>query len=366
LSEIEALPVDWLWQGYIPAGMLTILDGDPGIGKSTLTDDLAARASSGRTMPDGSPGHPPAGVVLLSAEDDPARTIRPRLEAAGADLDRIVLLSLPAGGGDLRPPMITKTDLAKVELALTDESVSLLVLDPLVAYMPDGTDTNRDHNVRPVLALLKSLAERAGCAVIGVRHLRKSGGDNPLYRGGGSIAFTGIVRAELLLAHDPQDPTRERRVLAATKASLGPMPPSLAFHLVTEPGRNHPRVAWDGVSAHDAWSLSAVPAIEGSTSAIDEAVGVLREILASGPQPASMAKRQAATAGVAGRTLDRAKAKLGIKVSHVGKPGEANQSWEWSLPTKDASHTPRTPSPELGNLGPSLAHFEDADCGVTP
>ena len=356
-SAIEAQPVVWLWRGYIPAGMLTVLDGDPGLGKSTLTLDLAARVSTGRAMPDGSAGRSAAGVVLLSAEDDLARTIRPRLEAAGADLDRIAKVELRARDGRTRAPVITAGDLRLVEEAIRTVEAGLLVLDPLVAYLPDGIDTNRDHDVRRALTALSDLAGRTDCAAIVVRHLRKSGAENPLYRGGGSIGITAAARAVFLLARDPDDPSGDRRVLASLKTNLGPMPPSLAFRLVVDPGRDHPHVAWDGVSAHDARSLFAVPAAGNRPSATDEAEDVLRVILEDEPLPASEAQRLAGEAGVAERTLDRARRLLGVTARKVGKPGEAGQYWEWSLPPKDANPARRTPASHVGVLRPFLAPF---------
>jgi AAA domain len=356
-SEIEAQPVIWIWPGYIPAGMLTVLDGDPGLGKSTLTDDLAARVSTGRAMPDGSAGRSPAGVVLLSAEDDLARTIRPRLEAADADLDRVATVELRARDGGTRAPAINAGDLRLVEESIRTVGAGLLVLDPLVAYLPDGIDTNRDHDVRRALAALSDLAGRTDCAAIVVRHLRKSGAESPLYRGGGSIGITAAARAVFLVARDPDDPSGDRRVLAPLKTNLGPMPPSLAFRLIADPWRTHPHVAWEGVSAHDAQALLAVPVGGRHLSAVEEAEDVLRAILDDGPLPATEAERLAADAGVADRTLDRARRLLGVTVRKVGKPGEANQHWEWSLPPKDANPDRRTPASHVGVLRPFLASF---------
>jgi hypothetical protein len=356
-SEIEAQPVVWLWPGHVPAGMLTVLDGDPSLGKSTLTLDLAARVSTGRAMPDGSVGRSPAGVVLLSGEDDLGRTIRPRLEAADADLDRVATVALRARDGATRAPVITADDLRLVEEAIRKVAAGLLVLDPLVAYLPDGIDTHRDHDVRRALTALSDLASRTDCAVIVVRHLRKSGAENPLYRGGGSIGITAAARAVFLVARDPDDPSGDRRVLAPLKTNLGPMPPSLAFRLAVEPGRDHPHLAWDGVSNHDARSLFAVPATGRRPSATDEAEDVLRAILDDGPLPAGEAQRLATDAGVADRTLDRARRLLGVTARKVGKPGEAGQHWEWSLPPKDATLDRRAPASHVDVLRPTLASF---------
>jgi hypothetical protein len=356
-SAIEARPVDWLWRGYVPAGMLTVLDGDPGLGKSTVTADLAARVSTGRAMPDGSAGRSPAGVVLLSAEDDLARTIRPRLEAAGADLERIATLALADRDGGRRAPLITAADLGRVEEAIRTLGARLLVLDPLVAYLPDGIDTNRDHDVRRALTALGDLAGRTDCAALVVRHLRKSVADNPLYRGGGSIGITAAARAVFLLARDPDDPAGDRRVLAPLKANLGPLPPSRVVRLVVDAGREHPRIAWEGVSAHDAVALLSVPVAGDERTALDEAQDVLRAILEDGPLPARMAQRQAREAGVAERTLDRARRSLGVQAVKVGKPGDAGQHWDWSLPPKDAKLARRMPAANLGVVRPIVAPF---------
>jgi hypothetical protein len=345
--------------------MLTVLDGDPGLGKSTLTLDLAARVSTGRAMPDGSASRSPVGVVLLSAEDDLARTIRPRLEAADADLDRVATVELRARDGGTRAPVITAGDLRLVEEAIRTVGAGLLVLDPLVAYLPDGIDTNRDHDVRRALAALSDLASRTDCAAMVVRHLRKSGAESPLYRGGGSIGITAAARAVFLLARDPDDPSGDRRVLAPLKTNLGPMPPSLALRLIVDPWRTHPRLAWEGVSVHDAQALLAVPVGGRHRSAVDEAEDVLRAILDDGPLPASEAERLAGDAGIADRTLDRARRRLGISPRKIGKPGDANQHWEWSLPPKDATGDRRTPPSGVGVLRPNLALFSGPTDAVT-
>jgi len=117
-KDVKAMPVEWLWRGRVPLGMVTVLEGDPGLGKSTVMLDLAARLSRGDVMPDGSPGPEAAGVVILSAEDDPAHVIRPRLDAAGADVSRIAMVRINDQGNGLREPMLTPEDLAAVESAM--------------------------------------------------------------------------------------------------------------------------------------------------------------------------------------------------------------------------------------------------------
>jgi hypothetical protein len=355
LADVLPQPVEWTWPFYLPAGMLTVLDGDPGLGKSTLTADLAARISTGRTMPDGSGGGTASSVVILSGEDDLARTIRPRLDAAGANVERIFTFELEADDGSRRALVLTPAELRRLKDRIEEVGASLAVIDPLVAYLPDGLDTNRDSDVRRVLAPLNQLAIDTRCGFLLVRHLRKSGSDNPLYRGGGSIGFIGAARAGLLLVRDPDDPSRERRILAPHKANLAPLPPSLAFRLVSD-ANGYPQIMWEGPSAHTADTLSSIqnPTLDRSPRTAAEVF--LSEDLRGGPLPAGEVFRRAEDAGIAKRTLLRAKESLGVESAKVGRPGEPGQ-WLWYLP-KDANLVRSLPTPVSGTLREELALFD--------
>lgn len=250
LADVEPVRVSWVWPGRIPAGRLTVLDGDPGLGKSTITLDLAARITRGDAMPDGAPGlNLPRGVILMGAEDGLADTVRPRLDAARADVRRVVALADVRDGDRYRLPTVADVD--RLERAQRAVDAALLVVDPLAAFLGHGVDGHRDTEVRQALAELAALAERTGLAVLVLRHLSKSGGANPLYRGGGSIGVIAAARSGLLLAADPDDPTR--RVLASTKCNLAPMPPSLALTLDHADGVA--RVLWLGKDERRATDL---------------------------------------------------------------------------------------------------------------
>jgi RecA-family ATPase len=327
LSDVEPEPVRWLWPGRIPLGKLTMLDGDPGLGKSTLALDIAARLSRGDAMPDGSAGDMdgPAGTVILTAEDGLADTVRPRLDAAGADTSLIVALRFVEGEGQDRLPTVFDVD--EIEEAITRVGARLIIVDPLVAYLGVETNSYRDQDVRYALAGLAELADRLNVAVVAVRHLNKMPGGNPLYRGGGSIGLIAAARSGLLVAADPEDETAARRVLASTKSNLAAPPPSLAFHLV--PGDWTVRVAWDGETTYSAAELLTAEDPE-ERSAADEARAFLIEELASGRQPAADVKRNAIKIGIAERTLKRAKRKLAIEAERDGFG--ADGTWYWRLP----------------------------------
>lgn len=357
LSEVAPEPLDWLWPGYIPAAMLTILDGDPGLGKSLLTLELAARVTHGRPLPADSwvATRAPRGVVLLSAEDDLAHTIRPRLDAAGADPDRVAVVVIRERDGMTREPAITAADLQAVERAIREVDAALLIIDPLVAYLSDDVNPNRDHDVRRALALLADLAERTGAAVLAVRHLRKAGADNPLYRGGGSIGIIGAARSGLLVARDPDDPSGLRRVLAVTKSNLGPLPPSLVFALETVPEAMQPHVAWQGESSRRAAELLAT-ARPGEQSPLEDACDFLRELLSGGSMPATQVRAAAAAAGISARTLDRAKGRLRVRSV---RPAGFTGPWHWALPGPyDATETRTSPGAGDGEVRQTLATYE--------
>ena len=364
LADVPARPVRWLWPGRLPLGKLTVLDGDPGLGKSALTLDIAARVSAGRPMPDGAPPDPagPRGAVLLSAEDSLADTIRPRLAAAGADLARVTALTSvvdrPLRRGDSAidrwtPRLPTLADLAAIRRAIAAVEAALVVVDPIMAYLPRGVDSGRDAHVRSLLAHLAGLAESEDVAVLVVRHLTKSGRGNPLYRGGGSVGIIGAARSGLLVARDPDDPTGARRVLASTKANLAGATIALTYQL-TSADNGTLRVVWEGPSEHTATSLLDASTVHtrDEPTALDEARDVLRSILADGPKPATAAQAEARAAGVSPGTLRRAREALGIRPR---KDGFRGGCWTWQSPAGPAeSQLPdRQPSVAPTPPGPS-------------
>jgi RecA-family ATPase len=333
LSDVEPEQVLWLWPGRIPLGKLTILDGDPGLGKSMITCDLAARVSTGREMPDGEKGDldGPAGVVLLSAEDGLADTIRPRLHAAGADCTRIAALThVVDETGLMKAPNVANLD--EIEKAIATTEAKLVIIDPVVAYLPGNAKSHNDQDVRRVLAPLAELAERKGVAILMLRHLNKAPGGNPLYRGGGSIAFIGAVRSGLLAAQDPEDETGQRRVIASTKSNLALTSQALAYHVVTA-DNGAARIEWDGLSEHTAAGLLTVLDQE-DKSAVADAVAFLEDLLQDDGCKADDVWSKARQQGISKRTLDRAKSRLSVKSVRCGAVTDAY--WMWVLSTEGA------------------------------
>jgi hypothetical protein len=329
LTSLDTVPperVSWLWEGRIPLGKLTLLDGDPDLGKSTMSLDLAARVSRGQSMPDGSPGLGPADVILLSAEDGLADTVRPRLDAAGADCTRVSVFTVAIPGGDDLPSI--PDDLGALRQAITGRNAVLVVVDPLMAFLGGDVNSHRDQDVRRALAPLARVAEETGCAVVVLRHNSKAQQSNVLYRGGGSIGIIGAARSGLVVGQDPEDETRT--ILAVAKANLGPKLPSLAYRIVGDPN-GAGRVDWLGPTAHTAKDLLREPPSQEERSQTDQACDVLRELLADGKVDAKQARRQVMDgAGVSSRTVDIAKARLGVIAEREGYgPGGR---WVWRLP----------------------------------
>jgi len=340
LADVSPERIEWLWHGRIPLGKLTVLDGDPGLGKSTIALDLAARVSTGRPMPGETITRPPAGVVLLSAEDGLADTIRPKLDAAGADPERVVAVTgVLAGDGIYRLPTLPN-DLPWIAQEIGKISARLVIVDVFMAYLDGAVNAHRDQDVRGALAQLAAVAEQTGAAFLVLRHLNKSAGGAAIYRGGGSIGIVGAARSALLVGRDPAD--EARLVLAVNKSNLAPIAPSLAYRIVDSGGVG--RVEWEGVTSLTASQLLAAPVDDGERTALDAAIQVLRDILAAGPVPARDARRQAREAGVSDATLRRAKDAAGVIIRKVGRPGETGQHWAWSLP-EDAHETAKMRKP---------------------
>jgi putative DNA primase/helicase len=346
LEAVQREAVQPLWEDHFYRGKLHLIEGDPGLGKSTASLDLAARVTTGAAMPDGSPGTGPAGVVILGAEDGLADTVRPRLEAAGADLSRIVALTAIVGPEGERLPALP-IDLAAIERAVAEVDAVLVIIDPLMAYLDASVNSWRDQDVRRALAPLARLAERLGVCIVLLRHLNKSAGSHALYRGGGSIGIVGAARVGLLVAADPDD--EERRILATIKNNLAPHPPSLAFRLVGDEATGAARIEWLGESAHRASTLLAIPTTDDERGALEEACDVLRTILADGPLPAREAEREARSAGLTEATIRRARKAVGIRSERVGGLGKAG-AWQWSLSAKALTETLRRSPSEIEHL----------------
>jgi hypothetical protein len=214
-ADVEVRAVEWLWTNRIPRGKPVVLDGAPGLAKSTITIDLAARITTARSMPDGTPGIAGA-VILISYEDDPGDTIVPRLLAAGGDPSKLFLADTVQSDEGPRP-LELPLDVDKLELLIGETGAVLLVVDPLMAGLGADVRTNVDHHVRRALAPIKSMAERTGVAVLVVRHLNKMAKvTDPVLRGGASIGIIGFARAGLIVARDPDDP--DHRLARAQRA----------------------------------------------------------------------------------------------------------------------------------------------------
>jgi bifunctional DNA primase/polymerase-like protein/AAA domain-containing protein/primase-like protein len=357
VADIPPEALRWLWPGRIPLGKLTLLIGDPGLGKSLVTLGMAAAVSRGLEYPDGAVCER-GGVLLLSAEDDPSDTIRPRLDAAGADLSRIHILEairVPLADGAVTERVFNlEADMGALEDTLERiPDVRLVVIDPLSAYL-GGADSHVNAEVRGLLAPLAALASRRSVTVCGVAHLRKSAGA-AVHRAIGSIAFAAAARSVWAVAQDPDDP--ERRLFLPVKQNLAANVGGLAFRVDAPEGR--PRVTWEsGAVILDANAvLGGYDGGEGQ-GALREAESWLSDLLASGPVPAKRIQGDAKSAGQTWATVRRAKDSLGIAASKDGYTG----GWYWRLPdTEGAQQTSKALTYETGASSAKLSTFEEGE-----
>jgi hypothetical protein len=222
-KQVERKLLDWLWLGWLPRAKLISLEGDPDQGKSTVIVDIAARISTGSDMPDGTSGLTGgADVLLLSGEDDVEDTTSWRLDAAGADGDRIHHVTAAMDGQGECPVTIPR-DLDLIEALVEQHQVALVVIDVLFEYLDSQVDSYRDHQIRRVLHGMKEVARRTRAAIVFLRHFRKAATDKAIHRGGGSIGIIAAARAGWVVAPHPDK--EELRVLAAHKMNVGRIKP---------------------------------------------------------------------------------------------------------------------------------------------
>lgn len=353
LSDVVPERVSWLWEGRIPRGKLVTLDGDPSLGKSTLALAFAAIVTTGGTWPDGSVCEFPGDVVLMAAEDGLADTVRPRLDAAGADCARVhAVQGVRMPGGSMRPP--TLADVEQLHKLVVDTGARLLIIDVLMAYLPSGVDSHKDQDIRRVLSRLAAMADATGCTVLLLRHLNKAKGGDPLYRGGGSIGIVGAARAGMLVAKDPDND--QVRVLACTKSNLGIEPEGLTYRLTDDDRHGAARVEWLGTSTHNARTLLADPGDAPESPERDEARSWLEDYLTENRRPKSADVKGEAwkQSRISDRTLKRAAQDLKVLYSQEGFP----RITYWSLPeggndSEDSEDKTDPTGPRPQNRGPT-------------
>lgn len=324
LSDVVPEDVSWLWPSRIPYGKLSLLVGDPGLGKSFLMLDIAAKLSRGTPWPDLRDTRiEPANTVILSAEDDPADTIRPRLDTAEADVTRIhVIEAVQRTPDGERAYFSLDLDLKPLEDCVVDTDARLVVIDPVSAYL-GSRDSHSNADIRGLLAPLSDLAARHRCAVIAVTHMNKSGASRALYRAMGSLAFTAAARIAWLVAKDSDSPGR--RLMLPIKSNLIEDPSGIAFE-ITEG-----RVCWfpERIDT-DADSVLAVSTEDRTECAA--AADWLTELLAVGSMPVNEVRQAAKADCHAWRTVERAKKRLGVRSSREGFGGGSR--YVWSLPSE--------------------------------
>jgi hypothetical protein len=354
VSQLTPRPLVWLWPKRLLEGKLAILDGDPGLGKSLVTLDLCARLSTGRPFPDGSPSFGPVNSLVLNSEDGAEDTIRPRLQALGADLERVFVPH--AGDAGLAEPLRIPGQLSMLDRALAQTDARLVVIDPIMAFLDQSVVVGCDQSVRRALLPLSCLAAKHRCAVLLVRHLNKKPGGQAVYRGAGTMGFLAACRSAFLIARDPHLP--QRFVLAEQKNNLAEAQPSLAYTLEAK-GNALPVVCWLGESEYNANQLLIASAHQPlDFSPRDRARDFLLAHLEEGPRTSRELWALAKEQGLSERTLNRAKRELTIRSVRVKVEGTMRSYW--LLPHQQLPDTtpPEAAPPDLEEwLAPLRAQF---------
>jgi hypothetical protein len=328
-EEIELKPTDWLWPERVPMNAITVLAGDPGLGKSLLTINVVAKLTRGEF------GGQPGDAIMLTAEDPLAQTVRPRLEAARADIARVHFGAICRDG--FETPILLPDDVQALRGLVLDREAGLVVIDPLMAHLGGMINSWKDQMIRQALAPLHAMAEETGAAVLVVAHLNKGQGTDPLQRLGGSIGIPAAARSVLLLGRDPDEPDGNRRVLAHAKSNLGPLSPSLAFALegvsLTDTGIEAGLIREVGTSRYRAEDLLSIERRERGGARLAEAIGFLDEELQEGPRLAKELKEKAKQFGISEQTLKRARKELGVESTKL----DFGRGWRWSVPVGESS-----------------------------
>ena len=311
MSDVELTPVEWLWKPYLPFGKLSVLQGNPGEGKTYFAMHLAAACTNGKLLPN-MERMEPFNVIYQTAEDGLGDTVKPRLIEAGADLDRVLVI-------DDSDVQLTLSD-ERIEKAIIENNARLVIIDPIQAYLGADVDMNRANEVRPIFMRLGQVAQRTGCAILLIGHLNKAAGMQSLQRGLGSIDIAAAVRSVMFIGKLKHDPTM--RILTHEKSSLAPPGVSLAFSLGDEGG-----FRW--VGEYDITADEMLSGIEPQRETkTQQAKDLICALLAGGKQVLSEDIDKAALErGIPGRTVRDAKRELGDALKSKIVEGHKKVFW---------------------------------------
>ena len=311
MSDVELTPVDWLWKPYLPFGKLSVLQGNPGEGKTYFAMHLVAACTNGKLLPN-MERLEPFNVIYQTAEDGLGDTVKPRLIEAGADLDRVLVI-------DDSDVQLTISD-ERIEKAIIENNAKLVIIDPIQAYLGADVDMNRANEVRPIFMRLGQVAQRTGCAILLIGHLNKAAGMQSLQRGLGSIDIAAAVRSVMFIGKLKHDPTM--RILTHEKSSLAPPGVSLAFSLGDEGG-----FRW--VGEYDITADEMLSGIEPQRETkTQQAKDLICALLAGGKQVFSEDIDKAALErGIPGRTVRDAKRELGDALKSKIVEGRKKVFW---------------------------------------
>ena len=311
MSDVELTPVEWLWKPYLPFGKLSVLQGNPGEGKTYFAMHLAAACTNGKLLPN-MERMEPFNVIYQTAEDGLGDTVKPRLIEAGADLDRVLVI-------DDSDVQLTLSD-ERIEKAIVENNARLVIIDPIQAYLGADVDMNRANEVRPIFMRLGQVAQRTGCAILLIGHLNKAAGMQSLQRGLGSIDIAAAVRSVMFIGKLKHDPTM--RILTHEKSSLAPPGVSLAFSLGNEGG-----FRW--VGEYDITADEMLSGIEPQRETkTQQAKDLICTLLAGGKQVLSEDIDKAALErGIPGRTVRDAKRELGDALKSKIVEGRKKVFW---------------------------------------
>ena len=306
MRDVEVEPICWLWYPFIPYGKVTIIQGDPGEGKTTLVLQIIARLTKGESIIDENKKQP-INVIYQTAEDGLADTIKPRLLAANADCSKVLVI-------DDKDTPLTMRDI-RLEKAIAETSAKLVVLDPIQGFLGADVDMHRANEIRPIMKHIAELAGKYKCAVILIGHMNKCSVGKSAYRGLGSIDFQAAARSVLIVGRIKDEP--EIRVVCQTKSSLAPEAKAVAFRLNEETG-----FEWIGeldITADDLLSGT----VKGTKK--QTAMDFLENLLADGQMAQTEITELAQQKGISDKTLRNAKDELKIKSKRV------NNQWYWSF-----------------------------------